>query len=185
VAKRELVMLFDVHRPPTQPAPAAFVHALVLPVAHGGSFDWNRVTVASSDALRIGSGGRYEHMSRSLGSMGVSQSDDKLGPDGLPVGPPPSPGSEPRLNTDQTGVVAHCDTLVQALEKRGFKVVHKVVSLNSQYGVVWRADMAGPGDVQVLARFTCWKIPGRSDYSFLYRPLEMFNPADSIPPLSP
>jgi hypothetical protein len=183
-------MLFDVHQPPTQSAPPALVHALVRPVGDGQSFDRNRVTVASSDALRIGPGGRYDHilslqLSQSWGFMRVSQSDDTLAPDGHPLGPPPSPGSEPRLDTDPTGVVAHCDMVGQALEKRGMKVVHKLVSQNSKYGVVWRADMTAPGDVQAVSRLICWKIPGRSDYSFIDRPLEMFDPSASVPPLSP
>ena len=182
-------MLFDVQRPPTQFAPAALVYALVRPVADGQNSDRNRVTVASSDALRIWSGGRYEHilslqLSQSGGLMRVSQSDDTLGPDGHPLGPPPSPGSEPRLNTDQTGVVAHCDMIGQALEKRGMKVVRKVVSRNSKYGVVWRGDMSAPGNVEAQSRLICWKIPGRSDFSFVDRPLEMFDPSGSIPPLS-
>ncbi len=183
-------MLFDVHRPPTQTAPAALVHALVRPVADGQSFHRDRVTVASSDALRGRLGARYEHvlslqLSQSWGFMRVSQNDDTLGPEGQPLGPPPSPGSEPRLNTDQTGVVAHCDVVGQALEKRGMKVLRKLVSRNSEYGVVWRADMSAPGDVHAQSRLICWKIPGRSDFSFVDRPLEMLGPSDSIPPLSP
>ncbi len=89
------------------------------------------------------------------------------------------------MNADQTGVVAHCDMVGQALEKRGMKVLRKLVSRNSEYGVVWRADMSAPGDVRAQSRLICWKIPGRSDYSFVDRPLEMLDPSDSIPPLSP
>jgi hypothetical protein len=190
IRKRELVMLFHVHPAPTQSAPAALVYPLLRPVADGQTFDRNRVAVASPDALRMPPGGAYEHilplqLGLGWGFMRVSQSDDTLGPDGRPFGPPPSPGSEPRLSTDQTGVVAHCDIVGQSLEKRGFKVVGKLVSRSSKYGVVWRADMAAPGDVQVLSRLICWKIPGRSDFSFLDRPLTMFDPSDSIPPLSP
>jgi hypothetical protein len=183
-------MLFDLPQPPTQSAPAALVQAPVRPAADGQSFDLNRVTVASVDALRIQPGERSEHilslqLSQSWGFTRVSQSEDTLGPDGRPLGPPPSPGSEPRLSTDQTGVVAHCDMVGQVFEKRGFKVVRKLVSQNSKYGVVWRADMAAPGDVQAVSRLICWKIPGRSGYSLVDRPLEMFDPSASIPPLSP
>jgi hypothetical protein len=183
-------MLLDVREPPPQSAPAALVQALVRPVADGQSFDRNRVAVASPGALRIGPSRRDEHflslqLSQSWGFMRASQSDDTLGPDGHPLGPPASPGSEPRLTTDQTGVVAHCDLLGQALEKRGMKVVRKLVSQNSKYGVVWRADVSTPGEVQAVSRLICWKIPGGSGFSFIDHPLEMFDPSESVPPLSP
>jgi hypothetical protein len=184
------MMQFDVHQPPTQAAPVTLVQALVRPVADDHSVDRDGVTVASSNAPGIGLRGRYEHilslqLSQTLGFMRVAQSGDTLGPDGRPLGPPPSPGSETRLDTDPTGVVAHCDLVGQAMEKRGFKVVRKLVSQNSKYGVVWRADMAAPGDVQAVSRLICWKMPGGSGYSFVDRPLEMFDPSASIPPLSP
>src|SRR5579872_1593950 len=176
-------MLFDLHRPPTESAPAVLLHASVRPVADGQSFDLNRVTVALSYALRIRPRGRGEHMlslqlSQNWGFMRGSQSDDALGPPGPPLGPPPSPGSEPRLNTDQTGVVAHCDMVGQALEKRGMKVVRKLVSLNSNYGVVWRADVSAPGNIQAQSRLICWKTPGHSDFSFVDRPLDMLDASD-------
>jgi hypothetical protein len=183
-------MLFDVHLPPTQSVPAALVYALARPVAGSQSFDRNRVSVASSDALRIQPGGRYEQilslqLGQSWGFMRVSQSGDTLGPDGNPLGPPPSPGSEPRLTTDRTGVVAHCDMVGRVLGKRGMKVVGKLVSQNSEYGVVWRADMTAAGYPQSQSRLICWKIPGGSGYSLFDCPLEMFDPSQSIPPLSP
>jgi hypothetical protein len=184
------MMLFDVHRLPTQVAPAALVHAVARPAGDGQIFDRHRAAVALSDALRIRPGGRYAHilslqLSQSWGFMKVFRSDDTLGPDGRPLGPPPSPGSEPRLDLDQTGVVAHCDQVGQTFETRGFKIVRKLVSQNSKYGVVWRADLAAPGDVQAVSRLICWKIPGGSGYSLIDRPLEMFDPSASIPPLTP
>jgi hypothetical protein len=100
-------------------------------------------------------------------------------------GPPPSPGEEPRLTTDSTGVLAHCDAIQAALEKRGMKVVRKVISQNSEYGVVWRADIAVPGNDSPQSRLICWKRPGHDDYSILDHPLEMFDPSASIAPLAP
>ena len=182
------MLLFDVYSPPARVAPAALVNALVRPFADVQSFDWNRAS--SSGALRIRADVRYERtssfqLSQSWGFMRVSQSDDTLGPDGRPLGPPASPGSERRLNADQTGVVTHCDLVGQTFEERGFKVVRKLVSQNSKYGVVWRADLTAPGDDRAVSRLICWKIPGGGGYSLIDRPLEMFDPPASISPLSP
>jgi hypothetical protein len=95
--------------------------------------------------------------------------------------PPPAPGTEPRLTTDPSGVVAHCDMVQQKLEERGLKVFRKVVSQNPRYGVVWRADVAVPGGGDAASRMICWK--GRAGYSIVDQPLQMFDPAQSIPPL--
>jgi hypothetical protein len=112
-----------------------------------------------------------------------AQAGGALGPDDL--GPPPAPGTEVRLTTDPTGVVAHCDATLQTMAKRGLKVIRKVVSQNFQYGVVWRADVAVAGDTSAPFRMTCWRIPGSAEFSLLLRPLRMFDPAASIPPLGP
>ena len=111
--------------------------------------------------------------------------DDLRGPDGLPLGPPPSPGTEARLSSDTTGVAAHCQAVQQQFAKRGLKAVRQVLSQNAQYGVVWRADLVGPDGDGAAMRLTCWRIPGRADYSILARPLQMFDPSESIPPLAP
>jgi hypothetical protein len=95
--------------------------------------------------------------------------------------PPPAPGNEVRLTTDQTGVVTHCDMIQQKFEQRGFKVVRKIVSQNPRYGVVWRVDLAVPGAGDASSRLICWK--GRAGYSIFDQPLQMFDPAESIPPL--
>jgi len=114
-----------------------------------------------------------------------AQSDEGLGPGGLPPGPPMSPGMEARMTTDPTGVVAHCLMVQQPLAKRGLKIVHQLISRNAAYGVVWRADLAGPDGDAAEMRFVCWKIPGSVNYSFLAQPLQMFDPSQSIPPLTP
>lgn len=114
-----------------------------------------------------------------------AQSSGELGPDGQLLQPPPEPGTEARLTTDPTGVAAHCDEVRQAFEKRGWKIVRKVVSRNPRYGVVWRADVTAPGYPGDPSRLICWRIPGRADYSILDRPLQMFDRSASIPPLGP
>jgi hypothetical protein len=116
----------------------------------------------------------------------VFVSDPQAAPDDPLAGPPLSPGTEVRLNApDPTGVVAHCDAVQTMLGKRGLKVVRKIVSQNSQYGVVWRADMKMSGEDGASSRLICWKIPGRAGYSVFSQPLQMFDPSQSIPPLAP
>lgn len=114
------------------------------------------------------------------------QTNDAPAPDDPLPGPPTSPGTEVRLGAaDPTGVVTYCDNLQQTVGKRGWKVVRKIVSQNAQYGVVWRADVTMPGYDTDPMRMICWRIPGRTSYSFLVRPLQMFDPSQSIPPLAP
>jgi hypothetical protein len=112
--------------------------------------------------------------------------DDPLGPDGVLLGPPPAPGTEARLNTDTTGVAAHCLALQQQLAKRGLKAVRQIISQNAKYGVVWRADLVVGSDGDGAAmRLTCWRIPRQADYFVLLQPLQMFDPTQSVPPLAP
>jgi hypothetical protein len=114
-----------------------------------------------------------------------AQSKDVLGPDGQLLEPPSSPGTETRLTTDPTGVAAHCEAAQQTYAKLGWKIVRNVVSQNARYGVVWRADVKMPGDGGEPWRVICWRMPGRADYSIVDRPLEMFDPSASVPPLAP
>jgi len=113
------------------------------------------------------------------------QASGGVGADQQLVGPPPSPGTEARLATDPSGVAAHCDALQQGLEKRGLKIVRKVVSQNAQYGVVWRADVQIAGENHASSRLICWRRPGHADYSFIDQPLQMLDPTESVPPLAP
>jgi hypothetical protein len=115
--------------------------------------------------------------------IGDAQSEGILGPDEQPLEPPPGPGTETRLSSDQTGVAARCEAMQQAYAKFGWKIVREVVSQNAQYGVVWRADVTLPDYRREPSRVICWRRPGRADYSFVDRPLEMFDPAQSVPPL--
>jgi hypothetical protein len=114
-----------------------------------------------------------------------AQPDGGSWPDAQLVGPPLSPGTEPRLTTDPTGVAAHCLMVQQQLAKRGMKAVRQIMSQNAQYGVVWRADLAGPGDDSAAMRLTCWRIPKQAGYSIFLHPLQMFDPSQSVPPLAP
>jgi hypothetical protein len=105
--------------------------------------------------------------------------DSLMGPDGQILGPPPSPGAEVRLGADTTGVGASCRSM---FERFSWKVVRAVVSQNPTYGVVWRADVATPGEAEASTRLICWKAPG--GYMFMSDPLVMFDASQSLPPLS-
>jgi len=113
--------------------------------------------------------------------MREGQSSGQLGRDGQLLEPPPTPGAEPRLTADPTGVAAHCDQVQATFAKQGWTVVRKVVSQNPQYGVVWRADITIPGAGEP-SRVICWKTPGHG-FFIVDRPLQMFDPTASIPPL--
>jgi len=113
-------------------------------------------------------------------AISAGQADGVLGPDEQLLGPPPAPGAEARLTADPTGVASHCE---QMMAKVGWTIVRAVVSQNPQYGVVWRADLTMPGGGSEPSRMICWKAPGRAGYSMISRPLTMFDPAESIPPL--
>jgi hypothetical protein len=112
-----------------------------------------------------------------------AQSEGIVGSDEQPLEPPPGPGTETRLNSDPTGVSAHCEAVQQAFAGRGWKIVRRVISQNTQYGVVWRADVTAPGYSREATRVICWRRPGRADYSIVDRPLKMFDPAESAAPL--
>jgi hypothetical protein len=116
-------------------------------------------------------------------TVSADQANGILGPDEQLLGPPPTPGTEPRLTADTTGVAAYCEAAQQPMAKLGWRIVRQVASQNAQYGVVWRADVTAPGNGGDLFRVICWKRPGRADYSMVFRPLTMFDASGSIPPL--
>jgi hypothetical protein len=114
-----------------------------------------------------------------------AKSDGVLGPDGEFLEPPAAPGIETRLSSDPSGVAERCQA---DFAKLGWKIIRSVVSRNTQYGVVWRADVALPGRPHNVSRTICWRRPGQDgpgSYSFEDRPLEMFDPAQSVAPLEP
>jgi hypothetical protein len=113
-------------------------------------------------------------------TVSADQANGILGPDEQLLGPPPTPGAEPRLTTDTTGVASHCE---QMMGKLGWTIVREVVSQNPQYGVVWRGDVTLPGGGSEPSRMICWRAPGRAGYSMISRPLTMFDASQSIPPL--
>jgi hypothetical protein len=104
----------------------------------------------------------------------------------LDLGPPPDPGSEPRLAADPSGVAAGCDEIGKSFSKHGERILRVVVSQNRQYGVVWRADLATQGRNEPDGRLLCWR-EGRGPDGFHIGswPLQMFNPRQTIAPLQP
>ena len=101
--------------------------------------------------------------------------------------PPASPGTEPRLATDPSGVVAQCVTSANPLKgKAHWTIERTVVSQNPQYGVVWRADVVTRKYPHNPSRLVCWRLPGAGGdgkIMFEVRPLEMFDPSQSVGPL--
>ena len=113
-----------------------------------------------------------------------AQADGVLGPDEQPLEPPAGPGTEPRLTNEPTGVAAGCEANLKGQTKLRLRIVRKVISQNSRYGVVWRADVTMRGHRPIPSRYICWKDPERSGLNVVARPLEMFDPSQSVPPLS-
>jgi hypothetical protein len=62
-----------------------------------------------------------------------------------------------------------------------FRILKVVITRSPKWGTVWRADVAFPTDSTqdepIVFRTTCWK------QGIDQRPLQMFNPDASIPPL--
>ena len=112
-----------------------------------------------------------------------SQKGGVMGPNEEILEPPASPGTEARLDTDASGVGAHCSA---TFAKSGWKIVASILSQNAQYGVVWRADVTLPAYPHILSRLICWRRPGQGPDSYAVedRPLEMFDPAQSVAPLA-
>ena len=103
----------------------------------------------------------------------------------LPPGPPPSPGMEARLTEDSAEVAPGCRATETAFAKRGWTILRKVVSRNTQYGVVWRADMTNPRSPDMPWRLVCWVAPGDAGATLITRPLEMFDGSEAVAPLAP
>jgi len=133
-----------------------------------------RVTLAAGGATQASDKGRF----RPWGRPGTD----------IDLGPPPDPGNEPRLAADPSGVAAGCSQLMKPFNERGEKILRVVISQNRRYGVVWRADSAMGGRSEPDERLLCWRSnDGHSSDGFhlVARPLEMFNPRQSIAPLQP
>ncbi|HEX4183100.1 MAG TPA: hypothetical protein VHY34_07570 [Caulobacteraceae bacterium] len=115
------------------------------------------------------------------------QAEGVLGANEEPLEPPPGPGTETVLDADPSGVATHCKAMAEDDGRLGRKFVSVVVSQNPRWGVVWRADVVMAEYPDIPSRLMCWRragAPGPDKFSFLVRPLEMFDPAQSIGPLS-
>jgi hypothetical protein len=92
----------------------------------------------------------------------------------------PAPDETPLATPDDPVVlkcVKYADGLDQGTGRRRVKVV---VTRSPRWGTVWRADSAFPAEGDAppeLWRSVCWTGGA------LERPLEMFDPSQSIPPL--
>lgn len=112
------------------------------------------------------------------------------GPSGAASAPqprlPPMPADAPApdetpLATPDDPVVLKCVKNAEMMDRgTGTRRVKVVVTRSPRWGTVWRADSAFPAEgaePPELWRTVCWKR------GVLERPLEMFDPSQSIPPL--
>lgn len=92
----------------------------------------------------------------------------------------PAPDETP-LATPDDPVVLKCVKYAEMLDRgTGMRRVKVVVTRGPRWGTVWRADSVFPAqgaEPPVLWRTVCW------NGGVLERPLEMFDPGQSIPPL--
>ncbi len=102
-----------------------------------------------------------------------------------PIEPPPGPGTETRVKGDRSEVVARCDEMMgRTIKALGWKLKRRIVTQDPKWGLVWRADLAPEDDPRTWFRDTCWSRSGKaSGVSISSRPLEMFDPKQSVPPL--
>ena len=97
--------------------------------------------------------------------------------------PPDAPQKDENvINGSNDDVARKCaDMSAKLTTLLGAKTLRVIVTKSPRWGTVWRADTAHPladGDPPMLMRTVCSK-------SFvLERPLEMFDPSKSIPPLA-
>jgi hypothetical protein len=106
-----------------------------------------------------------------------------LGPDGQPLIPPADPANEERVARDASGVSARCSATFKP-----WKVARTVVSMNPKFGIVVRADVVVPPDSKPSFRNICWRLrgaDGKEQYATVTQPFEMFDPKESVQPLSP
>lgn len=129
--------------------------------------------------------GRLTQWNRELGRL---QAEGVISPDGEPLEPPPSPGTEPRLTSDPSGLAAKCEAQSRKIAGQlGWRFVRSVVTQSEKWGVVWRADIAPEADEATWFRDSCWRAPHAKidgPISFSARPLQMFDASKSIPPLA-
>ena len=112
-----------------------------------------------------------------------------IGPDGQPLQPSPSPGTELRLTSDPSGMAAECEEQSRQMASQlGWRFVRSVITRSEAWGVVWRADVAPEPDPATWFRESCWgtrRVGSGGKIIFSSRPLKMFDGFQSISPLSP
>ncbi len=118
---------------------------------------------------------------RDMQIQGLMGQDEEL------LEPPPAPGTEPVVTADTTGVADHCQAMAKDMTaKYGWTFDPVVISRNPRWGVVWRADSVMPESPEYRFRRICWQIPhpqGGVKYMLEDRPLDMFDPTQSVGPL--
>jgi len=93
--------------------------------------------------------------------------------------PPDAPASyEVPIDAVTNLIVRRCvDDAESIIRETDGVVVRFVITTSEKHGEVWRADGASRDHPPILSRYVC------SRDGALIRPLEMFDPTQSIPPL--
>lgn len=138
--------------------------------------------VSSPDALCGKLRSRQARWNRDMGKL---RREGVVDADGQPLQPPADPGKEPRVAHDRSGIAADCEEAEGKMNlPLGWKLVRRVVTRNTQWGVIWRADIATDPDPNMWMRETCWRSQhGRQGLNFSSQPLTMFDPSQSVAPL--
>jgi hypothetical protein len=117
------------------------------------------------------------------------QAEGVLGPNDELLQPPADPGTEVRVAIAASDVARQCDAAQRGMFAHvGWTIKTVVVSQSPKWGVVWRADVTTKQYPATLSRETCWSVSGPDGKPALrtsWRPLEMFNPAETVGPLKP
>ena len=102
----------------------------------------------------------------------------------LPPGPAVAPQpDEVRLEPPWDELARNCDETTRKLARLGGdRVLKAVVTRSPRWGTVYRADTEAepakaPDEPAIIFRTICWRK------IFLVRPLEMGDPAETVPPL--
>lgn len=100
----------------------------------------------------------------------------------LPVVTPGAPEPNETQSTEPGDPVAtKCATLEEKLVKDlNWTIITVRITHSQKWGTIWRADIAPPGDINDPS---IWYRTACSEHSVVHRPLEMFDPSQSIPPL--
>jgi hypothetical protein len=140
------------------------------------------VMVPDAKALCVRLRPRLRHWNADIArdqSAGLLDADEQF------ISPPEGPGESPRIQNDQSGIAAKCESIIrEQASKLGWTLQRYVVTKDAKWGVVLRADTATHDDPPYVTREMCWSRTGRlTDLEVSSHPLMVFDPRQSLAPL--